>query len=54
MSIDGILAATGDSNRVELNPALPYAAVLELSGGLDSCGNLDDAEPCVCMLQPPD
>jgi hypothetical protein len=54
VSIDGILGATGDWNRVELNPALPYAAVLELSGGFDSCGNLEDAEPCVCMLGPPD
>jgi hypothetical protein len=53
-SIDGIVGTSGNYNRVELNEALPYASVVQLSGSLHSCGNLDEPEPCECELHPPD
>lgn len=53
VSIDGILGASGGYNRVELNEALPYTAVVQL-GSVVSCGNLDEPEPCECQLSAPD
>ena len=64
-STTALESETGDDSRrletsssviisVELNQALPHAAVVQLSGALASCGNLDDPEPCECQTHPPD
>lgn len=52
-SVEGLFDASGGENYIELNESLPYEQILQLSGGLLSCGNLGDPQPCDCESMPP-